>query len=148
MLYCTTLRNLQRYEEAKKSLRSGVLSYDKNELKGGLKDDWTAPAANYEMGVNCWMQRGEARKEGKEAEVKKWVKECESVSNCLSPYLDLRIRTLICVARHGSILIFERKLLTGAPAVDRESGCLGEVRIGCEDWTQDRDGAGHIEEMA
>ncbi|CAF9927401.1 MAG: Mitochondrial outer membrane protein iml2 [Alectoria fallacina] len=78
LLYCTTLRNLQRYEEAKKSLRSGVLSYDKNELKGGLKDDWTAPAANYEMGVNCWMQRGEARKEGKEAEVKKWVKECES----------------------------------------------------------------------
>ena len=81
----TTLRNLQRYEEGKKTLRSGVLSYDKNELKGGLKDDWTAPAANYEMGVNCWMQRGEARREGKEAEVKKWVKECESVSNFPSP---------------------------------------------------------------
>lgn len=81
VLYGTTLRNLQRYEEAKKSLLSGVLSYDKNELKGGLKDDWTAPAANYEMGVNCWMQRGEARREGKETEVKKWVKECENVSN-------------------------------------------------------------------
>lgn len=81
LLYGTTLRNLERYEEAKQSLRSGVLSYDKNELKGGSKDDWTAPAANYEMGVNCWMQRGEARREGKEAEVKKWVKECESVSN-------------------------------------------------------------------
>lgn len=78
VLYGTTLRNLQRYEEAKKTLRSGVLSYDKNELKGGLKDDWTAPAANYEMGVNCWMQRGEARREGNEAEVKKWVKECDS----------------------------------------------------------------------
>ena len=81
VLYGATLRNLRRYEEAKKCLRSGVLSYDKNELKGGLKDDWTAPAANYEMGVNCWMQRGEARREGNEAEVKKWVKECESVSN-------------------------------------------------------------------
>ena len=80
LLYGTTLRNLERYEEAKKTLRSGVLSYDKNELKGGLKDDWTAPAANYEMGVNCWMQRGEARREGMEPEVKKWVKECESVS--------------------------------------------------------------------
>ena len=86
VLYGTTLRNMQRYEEAKKTLRSGVLSYDKNELKGGLKDDWTAPAANYEMGVNCWMQRGEARREGKEAEVKKWVKECESVSNILGLY--------------------------------------------------------------
>ena len=83
VLYGTTLRNLQRYEEAKKTLRSGVLSYDKNELKGGLKDDWTAPAANYEMSVNCWMQRGEARREGKEAEVKKWVKECENVSSIL-----------------------------------------------------------------
>lgn len=81
LLYGTTLRNLERYEEAKKTLRSGVLSYDKNELKGGLKDDWTAPAANYEMGVNCWMQRGEARREGREPEVKNWVKECESVSN-------------------------------------------------------------------
>lgn len=85
LLYGTTLRNLERYEEAKKTLRSGVLSYDKNELKGGLKDDWTAPAANYEMGVNCWMQRGEARREGREPEVKKWVKECESVSGILGP---------------------------------------------------------------
>lgn len=78
VLYGATLRNLKRYEEAKEHLRAGVLSYDKNELKGGSRDDWTAPAANYEMSVNCWMQRGEARKEGKEAEVKKWVKECES----------------------------------------------------------------------
>ena len=85
VLHGTILRNLQRYEEAKKSLQSGVLSYDKNELKGGLKDDWTAPAASYEMGVNCWMQRGEARMQGKEAEVKKWVKECESVSNSSCP---------------------------------------------------------------
>ena len=85
LLYGTTLRNLHRYEEAKKTLRTGNLSYDKSELKGGLKDDWTAPAANYEMGVNCWMQRGEARREGKESEVKKWVKECESVSHILGP---------------------------------------------------------------
>ena len=83
----TTLRNMERYDEAKKVLRSGVLSYDKNELKGGSKDDWTAPAANYEMGVNCWMQRGEARREGKEADVKKWVKECESVSDILGPVI-------------------------------------------------------------
>lgn len=89
LLYGTTLRNLERYEEAKKTLRSGVLSFDKNELKGGLKDDWTAPAANYEMGVNCWMQRGEARREGREAEVKKWVKECESVSEMSGPLFPL-----------------------------------------------------------
>ena len=98
VLYGTTLRNLERYEEAKKTLRFGVLSYDKNELKGGLKDDWTAPAANYEMGVNCWMQRGKARREGNEAEAKKWVKECESVSSlpqpfCPTPCLGLSLET-------------------------------------------------------
>ena len=86
VLHGTTLRNLQRYDEAKKCLQSGVLSFDKSELKGGLKDDWTAPAAHYEMGVNCWMQRAEARAEGKEAEVKKWVKECESVSCPPQPF--------------------------------------------------------------
>ena len=158
VLYGTTLRNLQRYEEAKKSLRSGVLNYDKNELKGGLKDDWTAPAAHYEMGVNCWMQRGEARREGNEAEVKKWVKECESVRIFSGP-LSLT-RTLFQLTRgvlkvqdsHNCLisrpLILERKLLTIELAVDTESGDLGEVRVGCEDWPQDRNGTGHVEEMA
>ncbi len=104
VLYGTTLRNLQHYEEAKKTLRSGVLSYDKNELKGVLKDDWTAPAANYEMGVNCWMQRGEARREGKEADVKKWVKECESVSNLPGPLFPNKYRDLSRKARCGYIM--------------------------------------------
>lgn len=140
VLYATTLRNMQRYEEAKKSLRSGVLSYDKDELKGGLKDDWTAPAANYEMGVNCWMQRGEARRDGKEAEVTKWVKECESVSDFHShspvspnPYPDLSRKTpcgrilIPATSLVTQFLILKRKSLTGEPAVDRESGGLGEV---------------------
>ncbi|KAL9138514.1 MAG: hypothetical protein Q9175_000248 [Cornicularia normoerica] len=103
VLHGTTLRNLQRYEEAKENLRSGVLSYDKNELKGGLKDDWTAPAANYEMGVNCWMQRGDARRKGKEAEVKKWVKECESWIEKAATWekyeLDARIGLKIATAK-------------------------------------------------
>lgn len=32
--------------------------------------------------------------------------------------------------------------------VDRESGKLGKIRIGCENRTQDRDCAGHVAEMA
>lgn len=103
VLHGTTLRNLQRFEEAKTTLRSGVLSYDKNELKGGLKDDWTAPAAHYEMGVNFWMQRGEARRGGKEAEVKKWIKECESwiekAANWEKYELDARIGLKIATAQ-------------------------------------------------
>lgn len=160
VLHGTTMRNLHRYEEAKKSLQSGVLSYDKNELKGGLKDDWTAPAANYEMGVNCWMQRGEASRDGNEPEVKKWVRECESVSNFpghkfSNPYPDMS-----CEARCKSIMTPASVLLliavfspkgnprTDEPTVDTESGDLGEVRNGCEDWSQDRNGAGHAEEVA
>lgn len=52
-----TLRNLERWDQATQTLQSGVLSIDKAELKGGFKDDWTAPAAHYEMGVICWMRK-------------------------------------------------------------------------------------------
>lgn len=74
-----TFRNLTRWDDARAVLRAGVLGVDKAELKGGLKDDWTAPAAHYEMGVNCWMQRGEAAKDGSGVAIEeKLVRECES----------------------------------------------------------------------
>lgn len=72
-----TLRNLGRWDDAKTAHKSGVLNVDKAELKGGFKDDWTAPAAHYEMGVICWMQRGEAAKVGDAKDEEKWVRECE-----------------------------------------------------------------------
>ena len=79
VLRSATLRNLNRWDEAKKILRSEVLSVDPAELKGGLKDDWMAPAAHYEMGVNCWMQRGEAARTGAGFAVEeKFAKECET----------------------------------------------------------------------
>ena len=80
VLRAATLRNLHRLHEAKQTLRHGVLDFDhRAELKGGLKDDWTAPAAHYEMGVICWMRRAEAAKEGKGLKVEeKWVAECET----------------------------------------------------------------------
>ena len=73
-----TLRNLSRWDEAKLAHRTGVLNVDKNELRGGLKDDWTAPASHYEMGVICWMQRAEAVRNGSGIKIEeKWVRECE-----------------------------------------------------------------------
>lgn len=73
-----TLRNLGRWDDAKAALTANILEVDKAELKGGLRDDWTAPVAHYEMGVVCWMQRGEvARAGGNRAEEERWVKECE-----------------------------------------------------------------------
>lgn len=75
-------RNLGQWDKATEALKNGVLSIEKSELKGGHKDDWTAPAAHYEMGVICWMRRKDATgvhdsiatKDEREA---KWVKECE-----------------------------------------------------------------------
>ena len=80
LLRGATLRNLSRWDDAKAAHTSGILNVDKAELKGGLKDDWTAPAAHYEMGVICWMQRGEAaRKGGSDAskDEERLVRECE-----------------------------------------------------------------------
>lgn len=57
LLRGTVFRNLHRWDEARKILKAGVLDVDRAELKGGLKDDYTAPAAHYEMGVVNWMQR-------------------------------------------------------------------------------------------
>ena len=75
LLRAAVLRNLHRWEEARRSLKIGVLDVDRAELKGGLRDDYTAPAAHYEMGVINWMQRlaeGGKRQEGE------FVRECES----------------------------------------------------------------------
>ncbi|KAL8716825.1 MAG: hypothetical protein Q9225_005875 [Loekoesia sp. 1 TL-2023] len=72
VLRAATLRSLGRWDEAVRVLKEGVLGVEKGELKGGLRDDWTAPCAHYEMGVRCWMRRKEGGKSEEE-----WVKECE-----------------------------------------------------------------------
>lgn len=99
-----TLRSLGRWDEAKQMLRTNVLSIDPAELKGGLKDDWTAPAAHYEMGVNCWMQRREAAENGNGRDVEeKWVRECEAWVEKASKWegysLDARIGLKIATAQ-------------------------------------------------
>lgn len=71
LLRAVTLRNLEKWDEAVVVLKEGVLAMEKGELKGGLRDDWTAPCAHYEMGVGCWTRRKEGGKKEDE-----WVKEC------------------------------------------------------------------------
>lgn len=77
----TTLRNLGRWDQAADALRTGVLGIDKAELKGGHRDDWTAPAAHYEMGVVCWMRKADSEGNkggaGKNKDEATWVRECE-----------------------------------------------------------------------
>ena len=57
VLRASIYRNLRKHEEAKSLLEKEVLCHDKTLFKGHNKDDWTAPTAHYEMGVNLWMQR-------------------------------------------------------------------------------------------
>lgn len=59
VLRASIYRNLYKHEEAKALLKKEVLCHDKALYKGLNKDDWTAPTAHYEMGVNLWMQRSQ-----------------------------------------------------------------------------------------
>lgn len=83
LLRAVVLRNSHRWDEARRTLESEVLDVDKAELKGGLKDDYTAPAAHYEMGVINWMQRIEVAEKGQRNgvnsrdEEERFVRECE-----------------------------------------------------------------------
>ena len=113
VLRAATLRNLARYEEATVLLKERVLGVEKTELKGGLKDDWTAPAAHYEMGVNCWMQRRDGAENvggagagaiSKAADVEeRWVKECgvwiDKAAKWEAYELDARIGLKIATAQ-------------------------------------------------
>jgi Protein of unknown function (DUF3808) len=56
LLTATVLRNLGRTEEARTLLQKNVLKHDKAVFKGGFKENWIPPCANYEMGVAYWNE--------------------------------------------------------------------------------------------
>ncbi len=94
-----TLRNLRRWDEAVSIIQSKVLTIDKAELKGGNKDDWTAPAAHYEMGVVCWMRRREAGGKGEEDHVKECDMWVEKAARWEGYELDARIGLKVATAQ-------------------------------------------------
>ena len=94
-----TLRNLRRWDEAVSIIQSKVLTIDKAELKGANKDDWTAPAAHYEMGVICWMRRREAGGKGEEDHVKECDMWVEKAARWEGYELDARIGLKVATAQ-------------------------------------------------
>lgn len=56
VLRAATLRNMGQPAEAKALLEKEVLSVDRTLLTGGLKDNWTAPCARYEMAASIWRE--------------------------------------------------------------------------------------------
>lgn len=56
VLRASVYRNMGRTAEAKAILEKEVIPVDKMLFKGGLKDNWTAPCARYEMAANLWRE--------------------------------------------------------------------------------------------
>lgn len=56
LLRATVLRNLGQVERAQEILLTEVLCHEWAVFKGGLKDNWTLPAACYEMGACLWVE--------------------------------------------------------------------------------------------
>ncbi|KAI9784539.1 MAG: Mitochondrial outer membrane protein iml2 [Peltula sp. TS41687] len=100
LLRASTLRSLGEYDEARRILQDEVLSHDKQEFKGHLKDDWTCPSAHYEMAVICWMERKRGSSEEYE---KERLKECaewlEKAARWESYDLDARIGLKVTTAQ-------------------------------------------------
>jgi hypothetical protein len=57
LLRASVLRSMRRHQEAKEILQTQILGHDRALFKGHLMDDWTCPAAHFEMAANLWMER-------------------------------------------------------------------------------------------
>jgi len=131
LLKACTLRNLEKFEEARVILEDEVLNHDRytppltsipsfvafqilinsnrHEFKGPLKDDWMLPSANYEMACLAWQEKD---LEGQDHHAK--VLDCErwldKTKNWPDQYvLDTRISvkistSLLTVKRHKGII--------------------------------------------
>lgn len=100
LLRATALRNLGRVDEAKERLLTEVLCHEWVTFKGGNKDNWTLPAAHYEMGACLW-EEWKVKKDGKEddrlRECGSWV---EKVARWGEGYdLDARIGMKVTTAK-------------------------------------------------
>jgi hypothetical protein len=117
LVAASTLRNLGRFEEARKTLEEGILKHDaymtpalfpsrsylanfvsiRHEFKGHLRDDWTNPSAHYEMAVIAWFEKDLSK-----ADVKSRIAECEEWLQKASKWetyvLDTRIGLKITTA--------------------------------------------------
>ncbi|KAI9816405.1 MAG: Tetratricopeptide repeat protein 39C [Thelocarpon impressellum] len=98
LLAAVTLRHLGKYADARDVLQTQILSHERQLFRGPLKDEWTCPAAHYEMAVLCWTER---RGSGREAEL---VQECgawlEKAAKWESYEMDARIGLKITSAQN------------------------------------------------
>lgn len=70
------LRNMAKPGEAREVLEKEVLNHEWVEFKGGLKDNWTAPVAHYEMSVGYWNDYCEKADMADLENTSKWLQKC------------------------------------------------------------------------
>ncbi|OCK85912.1 hypothetical protein K432DRAFT_377158 [Lepidopterella palustris CBS 459.81] len=100
LLRAATYRNLGKTEDAKTLLEKEILSHDRAQFKGHLKENWTAPCARYEMAANIWREiDGEGTPEVHPDGLKECSKWLEEVASWESYDLDARIGMKVNTAR-------------------------------------------------
>lgn len=86
-----------------------MLIYTRQEFKGALKDDWTLPAAHYEMAVIAWNEKDleSTDEKAKVLECAQWLEKVQKWGDAYT--LDTRVSfkittSLITVKRHRKIM--------------------------------------------
>jgi hypothetical protein len=79
LLRAAVLRNQEKFTEAKKTLEIEILSHDKSQFTGTLKDCYICPSAHYEMGVLAWKEKDleGVSKKAKVLECEEWLGKVE-----------------------------------------------------------------------
>lgn len=103
------LRNMKKYAESKAILEKEVLSHDRAEFRGHLKDDWSLPAANYEMACLAWREKDlpSADMEAKVRDCEQWLNKVHqwNESYIMDTRMSMRVTTsIMTVKRHKKIL--------------------------------------------
>lgn len=111
LLEACMLRNLGRYDEARSILQNEVMNHERHEFKGHLKDDWTLPAAHYEMACLAWHEKdlpntSPAAQKAKVLDCEQWLEKTQKWEQyVLDTRVSVKLTTsLLTVRRHKRIM--------------------------------------------
>ncbi|KAH6719061.1 outer membrane protein-like protein iml2 [Leptodontidium sp. 2 PMI_412] len=111
VLQAALIRNLGRYDEARKILQTEILPHDKNKFRGHLKDDWTCPSAHYEMAALAWVEKDldGADQKAKVLDCQEWLVKTQKwpFEWVLDSRMSIKLTTsILTVKRHKKIMGF------------------------------------------
>ncbi|KAL2067442.1 hypothetical protein VTL71DRAFT_1867 [Oculimacula yallundae] len=109
VLQAALLRNLGKFDEARKILEGEILVHDKAAFRGHLKDDWTCPSANYEMAALAWVEKDldGADHKAKVLDSQEWLDKTKNwpFEWVLDSRMGIKVQTsMLTVKRHRKIM--------------------------------------------